>query len=116
MPARDRAPRGSCRCSIVSRAAEPGQRETAETALVLPLQRDLDRLDNMLSAEPVTLKTLPAEIARDWVTPDGRARIEILPKADPNDSEAMRRFAQAVVKYRRRRPVRRSSSTSPSAR
>ena len=80
-------------------AAEPGQREAAENALVLPLRRDLDRLRNMLGAEPVTLKSLPPDIARHWVTPDGRARIEILPKGDPNDSDAMRRFARAVVKY-----------------
>ena len=51
----------------------------------------------MLRAEPVNLKSLPPDIARDWVAPDGRARIEILPKGDPNDSAAMRRFAAAVL-------------------
>jgi hopanoid biosynthesis associated RND transporter like protein HpnN len=80
-------------------AAEPEQREAVETALVLPLRRDLERLRTMLGAEPVSLKTLPAAIARDWVTPDGHARIEIRPKAEPNDSDAMRRFAQAVVRF-----------------
>ncbi len=51
----------------------------------------------MLAAERIGLKSLPPDIARDWVTPDGRARIEILPKGDPNDGTAMRRFAQALV-------------------
>jgi uncharacterized protein len=80
-------------------AADPEQRRAAETALVLPLRRDLDRLRRMLSAEPVSLKTLPRDVARDWLTPDGRARLEILPKADPNDSDATRRFAQAIVRF-----------------
>lgn len=80
-------------------AAEPKQRALAETALELPLRRELDRLRNMLGAEPVTLNSLPTDIARQWVTPDGRARIELLPKADQNDSEAMRRFAEAVVRF-----------------
>jgi uncharacterized protein len=51
----------------------------------------------MLTAERINLKSLPPDIARDWVTPDGRARIEILPKGDPNDGTAMRHFAQALV-------------------
>jgi predicted exporter len=80
-------------------AAEPAQRAAADDALALPLGRDLDRLRHMLSAEPVALKSLPTEVAREWVAPDGRARVEILPKADQNDSEAMRRFARAIVKY-----------------
>jgi len=77
--------------------AEPAQREAADSALALPLRRDLERLRNILAAERIGLKSLPPDIARDWVTPDGRARIEILPKGDPNDGTAMRRFAQALV-------------------
>ena len=34
----------------------------------------------------------------DWIAADGRARIEVFPKGDPNDNEAMRRFADAVLK------------------
>jgi hopanoid biosynthesis associated RND transporter like protein HpnN len=78
-------------------AAAPAERIAAEQALVLPLQRDLDRLRNMLAPEPVSLKSLPPAIAREWIVPDGRARIEILPKANPSDSDAMRRFAKAVL-------------------
>jgi len=53
----------------------------------------------MMSPEPVSLTALPSDIARDWVTLDGRARIEMLPKAEPNDSAAMRRFAQTIVRF-----------------
>ena len=33
---------------------------------------------------------------RDWVTPDGRERIEIWPKGDANDNANISRFARAV--------------------
>ena len=48
--------------------------------------------------KPITLKTLPPELVRDWIAADGRARIEVFPKGDPNDNEAMRQFAEAVLK------------------
>ena len=31
------------------------------------------------------------------MTPDGRARVEVLPKGDPNDNEALRHFASSVL-------------------
>ena len=39
---------------------------------------------------------MPTEIAREWVTQDGRYKVEILPKGDPNDNETLRQFARAV--------------------
>jgi predicted RND superfamily exporter protein len=52
-----------------------------------------------MSLEPqaITADTLPAELARDWHAPDGRARVEVLPKGDPNDSNLLHRFAVAVL-------------------
>jgi hypothetical protein len=44
------------------------------------------------------LDTLPPDLVRDWVTPDGRARIDVAPKGDPNDNEVLRSFARAVLK------------------
>ncbi len=71
-------------------------RQRAHDAMIPPLNTALDELRNYLQAQPVTLETLPAEFAREWVTQDGRFRIEILPKGDPNDNETLRRFARAV--------------------
>ena len=39
---------------------------------------------------------LPKEIEELWRTSDGRARVEVLPKGDPNDNETLRQFARAV--------------------
>jgi len=77
--------------------ADPGMRKKAETAFALPLKRDLDRLRNMVKPEPVTASSLPPAIARDWLSPDGRARIEVIPKGDPNDMDTLAKFADAVL-------------------
>src|SRR5262245_23708176 len=71
-------------------------RERAHFAMISPLNTALDELRNYLQAQPVTLETLPSEIAREWVTQDGRYKVEILPKGDPTDNETLRQFARAV--------------------
>jgi hopanoid biosynthesis associated RND transporter like protein HpnN len=71
-------------------------RQRAEAALISPLHTALDELRGYLQAQPVTLETLPPEVAREWVTQDGRFKVEILPKGDPTDNETLRTFARAV--------------------
>jgi uncharacterized protein len=71
-------------------------RQRAEAAFIAPLHAALDQLRNYLEAQPVSLETLPSNIARDWVTEDGRYKLEIQPRGDPNDNETLRRFASAV--------------------
>ena len=70
--------------------ADAGLRTKAEAAIVPPLIFDLDQLRGSLAPEAVTIKTLPANLVRDWVLPDGRARVEALPKGDPNDTNVLR--------------------------
>src|SRR5208337_4758021 len=55
-------------------------RQAAYAAMIPPLETALDGLRNYLQAQPVTLETLPPEIAREWVSQDGRFKVEILPK------------------------------------
>jgi hopanoid biosynthesis associated RND transporter like protein HpnN len=76
----------------------PAQRQAAQEVFVRPLKMDLDGLRQALNPERVTRDNLPADLLRDWVTPDGRERVEIAPKEDiNNDSEALSRFAHAVL-------------------
>jgi hopanoid biosynthesis associated RND transporter like protein HpnN len=77
--------------------ADEGTRGKAAAALVPSLVYDLNRLRSSLAPAPVTIKTLPPNLVQDWVLPDGRARIEVLPKGDPNDTNVLRRFATAVL-------------------
>jgi len=51
-------------------------------ALVRFLPMQLARLRTLLTARPVTVADVPPAISRDWVLPDGRARLQVVPKAD----------------------------------
>src|SRR6202035_1646648 len=44
------------------------------------------------------IATLPPDLAREWLLPDGRARVQALPKGDPNDTNVLRNFATAVLR------------------
>ena len=52
----------------------------------------------MMQAEPVDRASLPPALAQDWVTQDGRERVDALPKGDPNDNKTLLAFAEAVEK------------------
>jgi hopanoid biosynthesis associated RND transporter like protein HpnN len=76
--------------------SDAATRERASAAFVSTLTIALDQLRSALHAQRVTAENLPRDLAEDWVSADGHARVEVLPKGDPNDSEVLRRFALAV--------------------
>jgi uncharacterized protein len=76
--------------------ADPAARQRAEAVFVQPLKTMLDDLRSLLKAQPVNRDSLPPNLARDWVTPDGQARIDVAPKGDPNDNSVLEAFAGAV--------------------
>ena len=78
-------------------ASAPDMRVKAEAAVVPPLTFSLDGLRQALHPEHVTVQTLPPELARNWLTEDGRARVQVQPKGDPNDTANLRTFATAVL-------------------
>ncbi len=69
----------------------------ASRALTRFLPAQLDQLRAALSAEPVTLQSIPPDLARDWVLPDGRARVQVLPKAAANNSSGLKKFVAEVT-------------------
>jgi len=77
--------------------SDPATRDKTQAIFVNPLKVTLDRLKNSLQAQPVSLKTLPADLVSSWKTKDGLERIEALPRGDPNDNETLRKFAAAVL-------------------
>src|ERR1700716_110146 len=79
-------------------SADAGIWAKADAAIVQPLIYDLDLLRKALAAELVTINTMPPDLVRDWVSPDGKARVQALPKGDPNDSNVLRNFATAVLR------------------
>ncbi len=72
------------------------RRAAAERALIEPLKIMLAQTRLALQAQPVTLADLPPDLVRDWVTADGRARIQVFPKGDSNDNEVLKRFSRAI--------------------
>lgn len=57
----------------------------------------LAQLGEMLAATAVTLDDLPADLRADWMTADGRARIEMVPNPISTDETTLlRQFALAV--------------------
>ena len=76
--------------------ADQAARQRAEVAFVQPLRTALDDLRNLLKAQEVTRDNLPPELAHQWVTPDGQARLDIAPSGSANDNAKVQAFAQAV--------------------
>ncbi|MBV8103810.1 MAG: MMPL family transporter [Hyphomicrobiales bacterium] len=76
--------------------AQPSVRDAAEQALIVPLKTTLRQVRDLLTAAPVTVDTLPLALKRDWVSADGRARIEVAPRGDGNDNATLRSFVKAV--------------------
>jgi hopanoid biosynthesis associated RND transporter like protein HpnN len=74
----------------------PIMRARASETLIRPLSVILDMLREQLRAEPVTLQSLPPSLVEDWMTKDGRARVEVFPKGDSNDNKTLQRFSRAV--------------------
>jgi hypothetical protein len=68
-----------------------------DTALTRFLPLELDRLRTALGAMPVTLSSVPEGIARDWILPDGRARLEVLPIASARNSNGLHQFVAEVT-------------------
>jgi hypothetical protein len=69
----------------------------ANAALVRFLPEQLDHLRLVLSAEPVTLSAIPADFARDWILPDGRARVQVNPTPASHTPKGLREFVRQVT-------------------
>ncbi len=68
----------------------------ADAALTRFLPQQLERLRAALQATPVTEADIPPDIARDWLLPDGRRRVQVSSKAEASGSEGLRRFSDQV--------------------
>ena len=77
--------------------ADEATRNKAQDVFVTPMKIVFDQLRNAMQAEPVTLKSLPADLVNAWKSKDGIIRVEAQPKGDPNDNDTLRKFAAAVL-------------------
>jgi hopanoid biosynthesis associated RND transporter like protein HpnN len=72
-------------------------RRKVEEAVVGPLRFSLDQLRAELRPQRITIDSIPSDLKRAWLAPDGRARVQVLPEADPDSTTALRQFVTAVL-------------------
>jgi len=83
--------------ALTTLATQPqAKREEAERIFVVPLVTTLRQVRSLLTAEHVTIETLPQSLTRRWVSADGLNRVEVAPSGDGNDNETLERFVVAV--------------------
>jgi len=98
---RDQIPPGSTLAGItvdlqaLARAPDPVLL-AADAALTRFLPLQLDRLGRVLQAAPTTVADVPEDLARDWVLPDGRAKLQVVPKRSTLGSDGLHRFVAQV--------------------
>jgi len=56
----------------------------------------LTQLRNALAATPVARADIPPSLARDWMTPDGRVRVQVIARESARDSAGLRAFTAGV--------------------
>ncbi len=95
-PGADAAKRLAQACRKLA-AANPDLRDKAQAALSCRSGATSPTCRISLKAQPVSNANLPADLKRQWVTPDGHARVEIAPKGDVNDTEVLRTFARTIL-------------------
>ena len=76
--------------------APDGVLMAANAALTRFLPTQLARLRLALSAEPVTLQSIPDYMARDWLLPDGRALVQVNPKPEAQSPQGLKTFVRQV--------------------
>jgi hypothetical protein len=69
----------------------------ANDALTRFLPMQLDHLRASMTAGKVTRADIPSDIARDWILPDGRARLQVLGKPDLRDAGGLAEFTREVI-------------------
>jgi predicted RND superfamily exporter protein len=60
------------------------------------LMTTLRQIRDLLTAEPVTIDTIPPSLRSIWVSADGQVRIEVAPNGDGNDNAVLHRFVDSV--------------------
>ncbi len=77
--------------------SDAARRSAAAQTLMAGFEQMLAQIRDSLRPQPISLATLPPELVRDWLAPDGQARIAVLPRGDANDDAVLTRFAAAVT-------------------
>ncbi len=69
---------------------------TSSASMRRETQKALAELEQRLTPHAIDASGIPGDLRAQWVTPDGRARIEVYPKGDPGKRGVLEQFAKAV--------------------
>jgi uncharacterized protein len=61
------------------------------------LPDELQRLGSSLSPQPITVASLPKDVAADWFLPNGKVRVEAFPTEAAQSTAGLGRFVRAVL-------------------
>ena len=78
--------------------ARPSVRTQAAQMLIPGLATELGQVRDSLQPQSISITTLPPELVRAWLAPDGRARVSVTPKGDANNNDVLSRFIAACIK------------------
>jgi uncharacterized protein len=95
-PGADAAKRLATDAMKLAQATEE-TRAHAQAAFIVPFATSTAQLRGFLSAQRISKDNLPPVLRQQWVASDGRARIEVAPKGNTDDTEVLRSFARAVL-------------------
>lgn len=76
----------------------PEVRARAGEAFVPGLETMLGQLRDALHPVPITYETLPPDLVRDWVSPNGLYRVQVFPSGKADDNDSLNRFTDAVLR------------------
>ena len=81
----------------IDHEADPAEAlASLEEVLLSNLPRQLQRLRDAVSAEPVARADLPESLVERMLAPTGEARVQIFPKENLQDTEALDRFVSQI--------------------
>ncbi len=75
---------------------DPQILQRLQTNLVGAMQDHVRMVRELLEAEPITVEGITDDLRRDWLTADGRYRVQIHPKGDARDHKTLIAFTKAV--------------------
>ncbi len=67
-----------------------------DRSMVSGLKSYLETIKTLLAAEPTDVEKITEDLRRDWITKEGKAKLEVYPKGNARDHKVLESFTEAV--------------------